>query len=59
MKIDKETALQAANLSPSVDALEKIVETHPMKQVAVMSVIQFVMLGFMGVTMYLIGVIFE
>lgn len=51
--------LQVANLSPSEDLIEKIVETHPMKQIAVMSVVQFVVLGFMGVSMYLIGVFFK
>ena len=46
--------LQVANLAPSEDMLEKIVEVHPMKQVAVMSVVQVVVLMFMGVSMYLI-----
>ncbi len=46
--------LQVANLAPSEDMLEKIVEIHPMKQVAVMSVVQVVVLMFMGATMYLI-----
>ena len=46
--------LQVANLAPSEDMLEKIVEIHPMKQVAVMSVVQMVVLIFMGATMYLI-----
>tara|TARA_B100001059_G_C17591922_1_gene455075 strand:+ start:45 stop:224 length:180 start_codon:yes stop_codon:yes gene_type:complete len=46
--------LQVANLAPSEDMLEKIVEIHPMKQVAVMSVVQIVVLMFMGATMYLI-----
>jgi len=51
--------LQAANLSPSEDMIERIVEVHPMRQVAIMSVVQFVMLGLMGVIMYLIGVVFK
>ena len=46
--------LQVANLAPSEDMLEKIVKIHPMKQVAVMSVVQIVVLMFMGATMYLI-----
>lgn len=46
--------LQVANLAPSEDMLEKIVEIHPMKQVAVMSVVQVIVLMFMGATMYLI-----
>ena len=51
--------LQVANLSPSEELIEKVVEVHPMKQVAIMSVVQFVVLGFMGVSMYLIGVFFK
>ncbi len=51
--------LQAANLSPSEDMIERIVEVHPMRQVAIMSVVQFVMLGLMAVIMYLIGVVFK
>ena len=39
--------LQAANLAPSEDMLEKIVEIHPMKQVAIMSVVQVLVFGFM------------
>ena len=46
--------LQVANLAPSEDMLEKIVEIHPMKQVAVMSVVQVFVLILMGATMYLI-----
>ena len=51
--------LQVANLSPSENLIEKVVEIHPMKQIAVMSVVQFVVLGFMGVSMYIIGVLFK
>jgi hypothetical protein len=50
--------LQAANLSPSEEWIERIVEVHPMKQVAVMSVVQIVVLMGMGVSMYIIGRIF-
>ena len=39
--------LQAANLSPSEDWIERIVEVHPMKQVAIMSVVQVLVFGFM------------
>ena len=39
--------------------LDDIEKVHPMKQIAVMSVVQFVVLGFMGVSMYLIGVFFK
>ena len=51
--------LQVANLAPSEELIEKIVETHPMKQIAVMSVVQVVVLAFMGVSMYVIGVLFK
>ena len=40
-------ALQVVNLSPSESIVEKIVEVHPMKQVAVMSVVQVLVFGFM------------
>tara|TARA_Y100001937_G_scaffold108996_1_gene153195 strand:- start:409 stop:543 length:135 start_codon:yes stop_codon:yes gene_type:complete len=40
------------------DKLNEIEKVHPMRQVAIMSIVQMVMLGFMGLSMYLIGVIF-
>ena len=40
----------------NLDDIEKV---HPMKQIAVMSVVQVVMLAFMGVSMFLIGVVFK
>ena len=43
----EEKLLQVANLSPSEDMIEKIVDVHPMKQVAIMSVVQVGMFGFM------------
>ena len=55
----EEKLLQVANLSPSEEMIEKIVEVHPMKQVAVMSVIQILVLGFMGVSMYIIQELFK
>ena len=56
----EEKLLQVANLSPDVEWIEKIVDVHPMKQVAIMSVVQaimfFGMLGIMGLTnLYLEG----
>ncbi len=39
----------------NIDDVEKV---HPMRQVAIMSVVQFVMLGLMGLCMYGIGVLF-
>ena len=56
-KTTEQKILQVANLSPSESAIEKIVEIHPMKQVAIMSVVQAAMLGFMGVSMYIIGLV--
>ena len=47
--------LQAANLSPSEEVLERIVEVHPMKQVAVMSVVQVLVFGFMLLSFWLIN----
>ena len=46
--------LQAANLSPSEDMIERIVEVHPMKQVAIMSVVQVLVFGFMILSFWLI-----
>lgn len=46
--------LQAANLSPSEDMIERIVEVHPMKQVAIMSVVQVLVFGFMILLFWLI-----
>lgn len=43
----EEKALQIVNLSPSESALEKLVEMHPMRQVAWASVIQVCVFGFM------------
>jgi hypothetical protein len=43
----EEKALQIVNLSPSESAIEKLVEMHPMRQVAWASVIQITVFGFM------------
>jgi len=48
-------ALQVVNLSPSESIVEKIVEVHPMKQVAVMSVVQVLVFGFMLLSFWIIG----
>ena len=39
-----------------MDDIEKV---HPMTQIAVMSVVQILVLGFMGVSMLMIGVAFK
>ena len=54
-KSTEQKVLQVANLAPSEDMIEKIVEVHPMKQVAVMSVVQILVFGFMLLSFWLIG----
>jgi len=54
MSLEKK-ALQVVNLSPSESIVEKIVEVHPMKQVAVMSVVQVLVFGFMLLSFWIIG----
>lgn len=51
----EEKLLQIVNLSPSESWIEKIVEVHPMKQVAVMSVVQVVVFGFMILSFWIIN----
>jgi len=53
----EEKLLQVANLSPSEDMIEKIVDVHPMKQVAIMSVVQVGMFGFMLLSFFLIDIV--
>lgn len=53
----EEKILQVVNLSPSEDMIEKIVEVHPMKQVAVMSVVQILVFGFMLAGFWVIGLL--
>ena len=50
--------LQAANLSPSEDWIEKIVEVHPMKQVTIMSVVQISVFMFMLLSFQIISFLF-
>ena len=53
-KSTEEKLLQVANLSPDEAWIERIVDVHPMKQVAIMAVVQvlvfFFMLGVMAFT---------
>ena len=51
----EEKILQYVNLSPDVSVLDKIEEVHPMKQVAVMSVVQVLVFGFMLLSFWLIN----
>ena len=60
-KTKEEKLLQVVNLSPDESWIEKIVDVHPMKQIAIMSVVQalmfFGMLGIMAITnLYLEGI---
>jgi len=60
--VKKETEkkiLQAANLAPSEDWIEKVVEVHPMRQIFIMSIVQVVVLAFMGLSMLAIGMVFK
>tara|TARA_E500000318_G_scaffold79691_1_gene74727 strand:+ start:365 stop:547 length:183 start_codon:yes stop_codon:yes gene_type:complete len=50
--------LQAANLSPSEDWIEKIVEVHPMKQITIMSVVQVSVFMFMLLSFNIISILF-
>ena len=52
----EEKILQYVNLSPDVSVLDKIEEVHPMKQVAVMSVVQVLVFGFMLLSFWLINI---
>jgi hypothetical protein len=56
VKTTEEKVLQVVNLSPDESWIEKIVEVHPMKQVAVMSVVQVVVFGFMLLAFWLINI---
>ena len=47
--------LQVVNLSPDESWIEKIVEVHPMKQVAIMSVVQVLVFGFMLLSFWTIN----
>tara|TARA_X000000368_G_scaffold418769_1_gene419879 strand:+ start:1225 stop:1401 length:177 start_codon:yes stop_codon:yes gene_type:complete len=58
MKIE-EKALQIVNLSPSESAIDKLVEMHPMRQVAWASIIQVSVFGFMLLAMALIDTVFS
>lgn len=53
-KSTEEKILQAVNLSPSESWVERIVEVHPMKQVAYASVLQLIVFGSMLLSFFLI-----
>lgn len=54
-KSKEEKILQVVNLSPSESWVEKIHDIHPMRQIAVASVIQVSMFGFMLLMFWIIG----
>jgi len=53
--VKEEKILQIVNLSPDVSVLDKIEEVHPMKQVAIMSVVQVLVFGFMLLSFWVIN----
>jgi len=53
----EEKLLQVANLSPSEDWIEKIVEIHPMRQVVIMSLVQVGVFGLMFFCFFLIDLV--
>jgi len=53
-KVEKKI-LQVANMSPSEAWIEKLHDVHPMKQVAVASVIQVSVFGLMLLAFWTIG----
>lgn len=54
-KSTEEKILQAVNLAPSESWVERIVNIHPMKQVAYASVIQLMVFGFMLLSFWMIN----
>ena len=54
MSLEKK-ALQVVNLSPSEAWVEKLHDVHPMKQIAVASVIQVCVFGFMILSFFIIN----
>ena len=54
-KSTEEKLLQVANLSPDEAWIERIVDVHPMKQVAIMSIVQVMVFGFLLLSFKVIG----
>ena len=54
-----EKVLQVVNLAPSESWIEKLTEIHPMKQIAIMSIIQVVIFFMMLGSMVVIGGLFK
>lgn len=55
-KTNEEKLLQVVNLAPDEDWIEKIVDVHPMKQVAIMTIVQVGVFGFMILSFWLIHI---
>ena len=55
-KTTEEKVLQAVNLAPSEDLVERLTEIHPMKQIFWASVIQVCVFGFMLLSFWAINV---
>ena len=55
-KTTEQKILQAVNLAPSEDLLEKLTEVHPMKQIFWASIIQVCVFGFMLLSFWLINI---
>lgn len=55
-KTNEEKLLQVVNLAPDEDLIEKIVDVHPMKQVAIMTIVQLGVFGFMLMSFQLIHI---
>ena len=51
--------LQVVNLAPSESWIEKLTEVHPMKQIAIMSVVQVLVFGFMLLSFWVINLYLE
>ena len=58
-KTTEEKLLQVVNLSPDEQWIDKIVEVHPMKQVAIMSVVQVGVFGFMLFIFWIIQLVID
>lgn len=55
-KLIEDKLLRIANLSPDIDLLDRIEQVHPMKQVAIMSVVQVAVFGFMLLSFWIIDI---
>ena len=55
-KTTEQKILQAVNLAPSEDLLEKLTEVHPMKQIFWASIIQVCVFGFMLLSFWVINI---